>query len=335
MFLVVGIHLFKSFVLCSGKRHFEFGARTHRARGVRPLKPGGSEEKAEMMTSFLKAYLPCFRSDKRMLVCDEFVRSLNHRLPKRMILQRKGIPDGRKNWHVKLINLNGHVYIQGGWLRFSRDNHLEDGDILAFHYIRGLAFQIRVFGKNMCEKQVVQDIPSDDTSEDNDVDDDKEEEGDWMAEEVPAFKHNQKAHGKRKVGNGGSRSTLPSWEYFPDVEKYIDVRNPFFVTRLRNNRKNCLPVPWHFNGDYNLKLAAPVTFEDPLGRRSKGEIKNWNDGRIWISGWGAVCRRNNIGPEDAIICEFPQVEGAGVHVIKIHTVPGAGRRMSGPSRDSI
>lgn len=57
------------------------------------------------------------------------------------------IPDKSKKWHPEFNTTEGSVYrIQGQWLDFVRDNHVQEGDICAFLPVKlGIRFTFTVY----------------------------------------------------------------------------------------------------------------------------------------------------------------------------------------------
>ncbi|XP_038714674.1 B3 domain-containing protein Os03g0620400-like isoform X2 [Tripterygium wilfordii] len=62
-------------------------------------------------------------------------------------------PLGR-SWLVEMVNLNDSLFFGKGWKAFVEDHSLEEGDLLLFKYDGNLVFDVKVFGKNRCEKSM-------------------------------------------------------------------------------------------------------------------------------------------------------------------------------------
>ena len=58
-------------------------------------------------------------------------------------------------WPMKLENIENHRYFGEGWAKFVEDNSIEDGDFLFFQYNDNKAFDVKIIGKNECDKQGV------------------------------------------------------------------------------------------------------------------------------------------------------------------------------------
>ncbi|XVE94120.1 hypothetical protein REPUB_Repub01dG0253900 [Reevesia pubescens] len=94
-------------------------------------------------------------------------------------------------------------------------------------------------------------------------------------------------------------------ELYP--EQYVQHLNPYFVARIRGQRKNELYVPLDVIRDFGLTLEdkEDITFLDPCKRKSIGKVVKWKDGRICIRVWRSFCNQNRVDHQrDTCICEF-------------------------------
>ncbi|KAL5788468.1 hypothetical protein ACOSP7_005417 [Xanthoceras sorbifolium] len=130
----------------------------------------------------------------------------------------------------------------------------------------------------------------------------------------------------RKIGRGSKRTNNLLLEEV-DVSKYIQPRNPFVIAKLRAGpRKNLLPVPSKILRIWQLKLPNLMFFQNDHGMLCPGNVVNWKDGRIWISGWNDFCIGNHVSADDWCICEFLQGNGQEEDVIKVHIIRSTGSR---------
>nr|GLL48729.1 B3 domain-containing protein At5g60140-like [Ipomoea trifida] len=88
--------------------------------------------------------------------------------------------------------------------------------------------------------------------------------------------------------------------------QYIQPKNPYFVTKLRPKDRGGLYIPMDVIKDHNIALPPTLILRDPRGREWKSEVKNWRDGRTWLTsgGWQSLCRVNLVDKDDKCICEF-------------------------------
>ncbi|POO02658.1 B3 DNA binding domain containing protein [Trema orientale] len=63
----------------------------------------------------------------------------------------------KKCWNVNVEKSNNRLYFQEGWALFLKDNGLEFGDLLVFHYAGKSEFYVEIYGKSCCQKRVVTD----------------------------------------------------------------------------------------------------------------------------------------------------------------------------------
>nr|GMD96177.1 B3 domain-containing protein At5g60140-like [Ipomoea batatas] len=88
--------------------------------------------------------------------------------------------------------------------------------------------------------------------------------------------------------------------------QYIQPKNPYFVTKLRPKDRGGLYIPMDVIKDHNIALPPTLILRDTRGREWKSEVKNWRDGRTWLTsgGWQSLCRVNLVDKDDKCICEF-------------------------------
>ncbi|XP_039155020.1 B3 domain-containing protein At5g25475 [Eucalyptus grandis] len=107
-----------------------------------------------------------------------------------------------------------------------------------------------------------------------------------------------------------------------DVKRYIDLKNPYFVTVIQALRSSYLYVPRSVLINYELQLPQAILFHDPTGRTWRGTVKVWTDSRTWITGWEALCRHTNLKKNDWCICELLEENGVAGCIIKVHIIGG-------------
>lgn len=79
------------------------------------------------------------------------MKYFNGSIPSEAILKdRSG-----KAWHVTLEKLNDHVFFKNGWQEFVDSHCLKHGDFLVFQYDGSHMFDVKIFSKNGCKKELV------------------------------------------------------------------------------------------------------------------------------------------------------------------------------------
>lgn len=61
----------------------------------------------------------------------------------------------KKYWNVSVEKSNEKLFFKEGWNQFLKDNGLEFGDLLVFHYAGKSEFFVEFYGKSCCQKRVV------------------------------------------------------------------------------------------------------------------------------------------------------------------------------------
>lgn len=72
---------------------------------------------------------------------------------------------------------------------------------------------------------------------------------------------------------------------------------------MRKRKNHLLHILSHVIADHHLKPRRSISFHD-LDGKLEGKIMNHKYGHIAIQGWKGICRRNNVGENDRIICKF-------------------------------
>lgn len=105
------------------------------------------------------------------------------------------------------------------------------------------------------------------------------------------------------------------------VENYVQYMNPYFVTRIRQSRRNAMYIPAEVIKDNDLKLPPNITIHDSNGKTWSAKVVVWKDGRHWIQrGWRAFCKWNKLTYDDICIVEFLKVKGKWGSHVHVHFV---------------
>ncbi|XP_049351618.1 B3 domain-containing protein At5g60140-like [Solanum verrucosum] len=178
-----------------------------------------------------------------------------------------------------------------------------------------------------CEKE--KEVPEEDDDkeeeeeeEDDDDDEYKEEEEEKERTDIfnitaPRSKAKCKSMTAGKVNN-------PHDQFATDIfrsGRATKPKNPYFVTKIRPDRRNHLYVPADVVRDYQLELPSSMTIRDSAGREFEAKLKIWQDGRIWlIGGWHSLCKVNLVKKNDMCICEFVREKHIKGLYLQVHVV---------------
>ena len=82
------------------------------------------------------------------------MKYFNGRIPSEAIIRDQS----RNSWHVTLEELKNIVLFKDGWQEFVDSHHLKRGYFLVFQYDGSHVFDVKIFGKNGCKKELVSRI---------------------------------------------------------------------------------------------------------------------------------------------------------------------------------
>ena len=82
-----------------------------------------------------------------------FVKHFDGVVPHKSKIMRSP-PDG-KVWCVHVQKIDQWFFFQKGWREFVEENFIESGDFLVFHYVGNSKFEVVIYGKHCCEKELL------------------------------------------------------------------------------------------------------------------------------------------------------------------------------------
>ncbi|KAG8369778.1 hypothetical protein BUALT_Bualt14G0049100 [Buddleja alternifolia] len=160
------------------------------------------------------------------------------------------------------------------------------------------------------------------------------EEGDDQGEQVLEEKEQDDDIGEQVVDAGPAakrtrhrRKRISDWF---DGELFRSglarqPRNPYFVTRSKQCRKDELFIPKIVVQLHKLELPRFMKLVDGSGREFFTKRKVWTDGRtFYTGGWKNFCTLNMVNLEDKCICEFIRRKGRELR-LRISVVRGNGQ----------
>ncbi|KAI8532898.1 hypothetical protein RHMOL_Rhmol11G0253400 [Rhododendron molle] len=284
-----------------------------------------------MGLSFFKVFMPS-NSSERLLIPLDFIAQVEGRIPNKAFLRNCH----GKLWPVKVTKARNHFHFSDGWPKFVEDGSLDLGEFLVFNYDGTSVFYVKIFERTGCLKEVIgssyitvneEEEKEEEEEEEEDKDEEEEEEEEKEEEDMEVEKCSEE-HGDAvdeqelestplrclldSVGNKGKVAVKV--EDNEDVFEHGIVsrpKNPYFVAKLRQKRRNELFIPTDVIRVHRLELPKNLIILDEEGRKLSSKVIRWNDGRTWLTkGWKAFCKWNYLKREDRCICEFVHGEGS-------------------------
>lgn len=80
-----------------------------------------------------------------------FIKNFDGEVPRQAVLWSPA----RECWHVNVEKSNERLFFEEGWGLFLKENGLEFGDLLVFHYAGKSEFGVEFYGRSCCQKRVV------------------------------------------------------------------------------------------------------------------------------------------------------------------------------------
>ncbi|XP_015159608.1 B3 domain-containing protein At3g06220-like [Solanum tuberosum] len=263
-----------------------------------------------MEKGFFKVFIPEI-SAKRLKLPTGYTDYKNGILPRNIFLR-----DQFENmWRIGVTKSGKDIYFEYGWEKFIKDNIVELGDFFIFDYDGTRIFDFKLLGRNGCVKKGdggLKHVVKKEEAEEINVKHQKSVEpkvntrardsknisssnvrdGNNMAGE----KDDEEKESKCKSMTAGKVNN-PHDQFATDIfrsGRATKPKNPYFVTKIRPDRRNHLYVPADMVRDYQLELPSSMTIRDSAGREFEAKLKIWQDGRIWlIGGWHSLC--NHLG----------------------------------------
>lgn len=254
------------------------------------------------------------------------VKDYNLELPSSMTIRDSA---GRE-FETKLKKWkDGRIWLNGGWHSLCRWNLAEKDVSCICEFVKGkgkkgLYLQVQILHEGSVSNPNKKYKKHVEEEEEDYDDDDEEEEYEDEEEQAGTFKKKaprSKARCKRvtahKVRNLHDH-------YGADIFKSgraTQPKNPYFVAKIRAKKRDQLYIPVDVVRDYKLELPSRMTICDSAGREFEARLKNWKDGRIWLTGgWRSLCRWNLVEKDDRCICEFVRGKGKKGLYLKVQVL---------------
>ncbi|GLJ38043.1 hypothetical protein SUGI_0774500 [Cryptomeria japonica] len=106
------------------------------------------KERFDERVSFFKVMLGDFA--ERLSIPPAFASQFIYEREEHMVLQA---PSGQE-WDVQLLGTNNNLEFRHGWEKFVHYHGLQLGDFVVFNYISNLCFDVQIFEKSGCMKDI-------------------------------------------------------------------------------------------------------------------------------------------------------------------------------------
>ncbi|XP_024012486.1 B3 domain-containing protein At5g60130-like [Eutrema salsugineum] len=283
------------------------------------MKKGNSSD--DCLPKFFKVYLPGESGDD-LEVPVSFNRCLPNSMPKNVIVRSIY----GNVWKLELRKCCDGIekfLMVDGWKRIVKGVDLKGGEFLAFEFDGSRLFNFCIYDQATCKRLgnsvKTREIEDESDGEDDlmiisDDDDDDQDYGD--GDDVEAADVEAADVEADDDDDDDDNEDLDVEDDEDDQRRYLDdTDNPSFTVILNPKKKSQLRIPAHVIKDYNLNFPERVTVVDPLvtkfGTMEK-IIKVQKNGSVFVKGFGAVYRRNNVKTTDRLICEVKK-SGSGLH----------------------
>ncbi|KAH7660904.1 B3 DNA binding domain-containing protein [Dioscorea alata] len=243
-------------------------------------------KKKKNTVSFFKVMVGDFKSSMRIPPC--FAKHLKGRV--RSLLRSS---NGGGAWRVRVDKLDGSLFFRGGWESFAEAHSITDGDFVVFVFDGDRGFDVTVYGKNGCEKELPAPVKSEEVVGCS-IPDPREVD--------PALVHVR------------SSKTVVKEGIIEAVGDFKTV-HPHFLGVCRKTRLNHMTVPKPVVRECGLFEKRSVILRDSLGCSWSVQVKSRKDGRVdFATGWSTFRQEKGLVYGDVCLFEFAQ---AG-KVINVH-----------------
>ncbi|KAA8547262.1 hypothetical protein F0562_003874 [Nyssa sinensis] len=198
-----------------------------------------------------------------------------------------------ESWGVKIEQIGGHDYFTHyGWQKFVQDHKLEVGDFLVFCLISESIFEVVMYDRSGCEKEVNSPIRSN--------------IGDASA------------ISERNNGNplmGFRRTALLPKSKASLSDAYVK-RSGALHGKTEADESEGKIVPRHFERDTGIRRKKSMVLRNPDGRDWPVVIRvwKWRSRVVLGNGWSEFRRANKLAYGDTCLFQFIQSAGNVIQV---------------------
>ncbi|KAM5558805.1 putative B3 domain-containing protein [Rosa sericea] len=238
----------------------------------------------EERPSFFKVLVGDFSQQLRMPRA--FLKNFNGRVPRMCGLRA---PCGNL-WAVNLKEIKDRVVFHNGWQSFAKHHFLEVGDFLTFTKDDGSIFDVIIYDKSYCEKNV-------------------EAAKSRIGNVVDRTINNHVILGKRPALDLVEETSIGSISFNPE--------NPFFTSIFTRYTRYDLRIPTKVVIAAGLMNNKTIMLQDPTGRPWSIKLNETTRGRMRMEGWCNVCKENQISFGDTLVIEVVKHSVLQLHVYKV------------------
>uniref|UniRef100_A0A0A0KG38 TF-B3 domain-containing protein n=1 Tax=Cucumis sativus TaxID=3659 RepID=A0A0A0KG38_CUCSA len=255
---------------------------------------------------FFKVFLPN-SSSQSMSIPPAFVKYFNGRIPSEAIIRDQS----RNSWHVTLEELKNIVLFKDGWQEFVDSHHLKRGYFLVFQYDGSHVFDVKIFGKNGCKKELVSRISNPVPTVK--VKDEPLSEEDYSTSLTRCKRSDSEVRSTDSSGTAPKsrrRSTSNLEEHSPSkTAKHISMKlpspTPTFKHIVKHWSYKAIQIPQLIMVSNDILLKPNLVIIDEMGRSWVVKARPISRGRFSLtSGWGAFFIANSLTIDDECTFEF-------------------------------
>ncbi|KAL0657041.1 hypothetical protein Bca4012_077625 [Brassica carinata] len=271
---------------------------------------------------FFKVYLPEF-SSHQLVIPQAFINILDKPLPKRVVL----VDEIGRLWDVE--TKTGVVVFRQGWEKFANEHSLEFGDFLLFRYNGESRFDVTIFAKDGCKKDLdrfrvsvekepvivkpvgisIKPEPWEDCGK-RVMQNRKRvlvrEEASVLGDIEPGHRRNT----RKKVNRSRDpreMSWVPEKKHKGSEEPVYKPKNPHFVRNIAVGSLRLLEIPTTFLKANGIELEEGQDIElcDENGKKWPLKIEKHGRGYIFsYDSWLCFCESHNLRNPNKCLFEF-------------------------------
>ncbi|GAV88973.1 B3 domain-containing protein [Cephalotus follicularis] len=244
--------------------------------------------------SFFKVLIGDFATKLRIPTA--FLKNFNGFLPKICIL--KSISD--KTWQVTMDKNDEGYFFNRGWSKFVKYHGLEYGDFLLFWFRDNSKFEVVIYGRTACEKDI-----------------------DFKCEGRPTKKRRNPSCARQTHNSHDKIKREVKEEMCAGVDCILPTL-PSFVKILQDYQRFDIAIPKVFARVTGLTDKRRIVVKDSQGNVWPVHLRNVKGAQLYLStGWSKYWAAKGLAAGDK--CLFQYIQGSG-NVLSVQILSkGAGR----------
>ncbi|XP_022962676.1 putative B3 domain-containing protein At5g66980 [Cucurbita moschata] len=251
---------------------------------------------------FFKVFLPN-SSSRRMSIPPAFVKYFRGCIPSEAVLKdQSGQP-----WHVTLQELKNSVFFKNGWQEFVDSHCLKYGDFLVFQYDGNSTFDVKIFSKNGCKKELISGTSS--LIPEVKVKDEPRSEEEYSTSLIRCKRNDSEVRSSDCSGTAPKSrkiSTTNLEELSPSkTANHVSMEPPTFELLVKHWSHNAIHIPKRVMVAHNILLKPDVVIVDEKGRSWLVTAKPISRSRFALTtGWPIFFRAHSLRVDDKCTFEF-------------------------------